>query len=305
MGANDAQTVRASARPSRTRGRRSSSPTATASPTATTCGTAWTSRRPRCSPASGRCFATTRPARDAGRRFSWTQGAEPAPAGVRVQRDPLHDAGPSEPEGARRLLERAQRTRSRGGASTSDGLRCWRGARPEMRHDRSLHELSRASARESPRVLRGPAVRGASTTSGGWRTPGRRRSCCPRSSRSRSRSTSAYLDWHLSHGEESYAEALSYFPDVRSYSIGPDAYLEHVRRAKAAVRIPVVAQPQRRLVRRLDRLRAEDPAGRRRRDRAERLLRAHRSRADRRRRRATYVDLVRDVRRERLASRWR
>jgi dihydroorotate dehydrogenase (fumarate) len=51
---------------------------------------------------------------------------------------------------------------------------------------------------------------------------------------------SAYLDWHLSHGEESYAEALSYFPDVQSYSIGPDAYLEHVRRAKAAVRIPVV-----------------------------------------------------------------
>ena len=51
---------------------------------------------------------------------------------------------------------------------------------------------------------------------------------------------SAYLDRHLSHGEESYAEAVSYFPDVQSYMIGPDAYLEHVRRAKAAVRIPVV-----------------------------------------------------------------
>jgi dihydroorotate dehydrogenase (fumarate) len=51
---------------------------------------------------------------------------------------------------------------------------------------------------------------------------------------------SAYLDRHLSHGEESYAEAVSYFPDVQSSTIGPDAYLEHVRRAKAAVRIPVV-----------------------------------------------------------------
>jgi dihydroorotate dehydrogenase (fumarate) len=49
-----------------------------------------------------------------------------------------------------------------------------------------------------------------------------------------------HLDRSLSRGEESYAEAVSYFPDMQSYTIGPDAYLEHIRRAKAAVRIPVI-----------------------------------------------------------------
>ena len=41
---------------------------------------------------------------------------------------------------------------------------------------------------------------------------------------------SSQLDWYLSHGSESYAEAVSYFPDMQSYKIGPDAYLEHIRR---------------------------------------------------------------------------
>jgi dihydroorotate dehydrogenase (fumarate) len=51
---------------------------------------------------------------------------------------------------------------------------------------------------------------------------------------------SQHLDRYLSHGTESYAEALTYFPDLHAYRIGPDAYLEHVRRAKAAVDIPVI-----------------------------------------------------------------
>ncbi len=51
---------------------------------------------------------------------------------------------------------------------------------------------------------------------------------------------SEYLDRHLSHGTESFAESLSYFPDIGSYNLGPDAYLEHIRRVKAAVAIPVV-----------------------------------------------------------------
>ncbi|HET8576106.1 MAG TPA: dihydroorotate dehydrogenase-like protein [Methylomirabilota bacterium] len=51
---------------------------------------------------------------------------------------------------------------------------------------------------------------------------------------------SDYLDHHLSHGTESYAESLTYFPDMASYNLGPDAYLEHLRRAKAAVKIPVI-----------------------------------------------------------------
>jgi len=50
----------------------------------------------------------------------------------------------------------------------------------------------------------------------------------------------SHLDRYLSHGTESYAESLTYFPDMASYRLGPDAYLEHVRRAKAAVQIPVI-----------------------------------------------------------------
>jgi len=48
------------------------------------------------------------------------------------------------------------------------------------------------------------------------------------------------LDHYLSHGTETFAEALTYFPDMGSYKLGPDGYLEHVRRAKAAVGIPVI-----------------------------------------------------------------
>jgi len=48
------------------------------------------------------------------------------------------------------------------------------------------------------------------------------------------------LDRMLSEGAESYAEALTYFPALRSYGMGPDAYLEHVRKAKKAVSIPVI-----------------------------------------------------------------
>ena len=48
------------------------------------------------------------------------------------------------------------------------------------------------------------------------------------------------LDRFLSSGTESFAEALSYFPDKAQYKIGPDEYLEHIRQAKAAVKIPVI-----------------------------------------------------------------
>jgi dihydroorotate dehydrogenase (fumarate) len=51
---------------------------------------------------------------------------------------------------------------------------------------------------------------------------------------------SLYLDRYLTDGTDSFAESLTYFPDIASYRLGPDDYLEHVRRAKAAVGIPVV-----------------------------------------------------------------
>jgi dihydroorotate dehydrogenase (fumarate) len=51
---------------------------------------------------------------------------------------------------------------------------------------------------------------------------------------------SAHLDRYLSHGAESYAEAVTYLPELTDYRMGSEAYLEHVRRAKAAVHIPVI-----------------------------------------------------------------
>jgi len=49
------------------------------------------------------------------------------------------------------------------------------------------------------------------------------------------------LDRFLSQGTESFAEATSYFPDMTTYNLGPEGYLEHVRNAKRALGIPVIA----------------------------------------------------------------
>ena len=51
---------------------------------------------------------------------------------------------------------------------------------------------------------------------------------------------SEVLDRYLSYGAESYAESLSYFPDLTAYNLGPDGYLEHIRQCKAAVDIPII-----------------------------------------------------------------
>lgn len=49
---------------------------------------------------------------------------------------------------------------------------------------------------------------------------------------------SAQLDRALSAGET--AEFLSYFPDMTAYNIGPDGYLEHIRRLKRAIGVPII-----------------------------------------------------------------
>ena len=51
---------------------------------------------------------------------------------------------------------------------------------------------------------------------------------------------SHHLDRYLSHGTESFAESLTYFPDMVDYNLGPDGYLEHIRRAKFVVDIPII-----------------------------------------------------------------
>jgi len=44
----------------------------------------------------------------------------------------------------------------------------------------------------------------------------------------------------LERGTYSFAEAQTYFPDYGQYSVGPDSYIEHLRKVKQAVRVPVI-----------------------------------------------------------------
>jgi dihydroorotate dehydrogenase (fumarate) len=51
---------------------------------------------------------------------------------------------------------------------------------------------------------------------------------------------SQQLDHFLSYGTESFAEALSYFPEMEDFNTGPDDYLNLISQAKEAVDIPVI-----------------------------------------------------------------
>ena len=52
---------------------------------------------------------------------------------------------------------------------------------------------------------------------------------------------SSQLDDTLAAQADGYAEAVSYLPEPHHYLLGPEEYLEHIRQAKAAVDIPVIA----------------------------------------------------------------
>jgi dihydroorotate dehydrogenase (fumarate) len=49
------------------------------------------------------------------------------------------------------------------------------------------------------------------------------------------------LDEDLSRGTESFAESLGYLPDLDDYRMTHEVYLDHLRRAKEAVKIPILA----------------------------------------------------------------
>ena len=48
------------------------------------------------------------------------------------------------------------------------------------------------------------------------------------------------LDHYLNYGADSFGEAMSYFPDLETYNVGPDEYLNRVHQAKQAVDIPII-----------------------------------------------------------------
>ena len=48
------------------------------------------------------------------------------------------------------------------------------------------------------------------------------------------------LNYFLDRGTESFAEALTYFPDLDTYNVGPEKYLELIHKAKQSVQIPII-----------------------------------------------------------------
>jgi len=51
----------------------------------------------------------------------------------------------------------------------------------------------------------------------------------------------AELVHNLEQGTESFAEALTYFPEPEEFHLGPEEYLKHIAQAKKATRIPIIA----------------------------------------------------------------
>ncbi|MDS4039805.1 MAG: dihydroorotate dehydrogenase-like protein [Candidatus Competibacter sp.] len=51
---------------------------------------------------------------------------------------------------------------------------------------------------------------------------------------------SASLEYLMTAGTESFAESLNYFPEIDDYTVGPDTYLDLLRRASEAVDIPLI-----------------------------------------------------------------
>ncbi len=49
------------------------------------------------------------------------------------------------------------------------------------------------------------------------------------------------LEYHLAAGTESFAESLTYFPQASEFHTGPEGYLDHIRKAKEAVGMRVIA----------------------------------------------------------------
>lgn len=49
------------------------------------------------------------------------------------------------------------------------------------------------------------------------------------------------LHHHLTYGTESFAEALTYFPEPQIFHVGAEEYLNHIRKAKQMVDIPIIA----------------------------------------------------------------
>jgi len=48
------------------------------------------------------------------------------------------------------------------------------------------------------------------------------------------------LHYHMTHGTESFPEALTFFPEPSEFLLGPEEYLSLIQKAKESVRIPII-----------------------------------------------------------------
>lgn len=50
----------------------------------------------------------------------------------------------------------------------------------------------------------------------------------------------AELNHYLTYGSETFAEALTYFPEPQEYNLGPEEYVNLIRKAKESLHIPII-----------------------------------------------------------------
>jgi len=55
------------------------------------------------------------------------------------------------------------------------------------------------------------------------------------------RQESLELEHHMKEATDSFAEAASFFPQPTEFHLGPEGYLNHIRKAKESVKIPIIA----------------------------------------------------------------
>src|SRR5215510_5549518 len=206
---------------------------------AMTCATAWTSRRPPSRRATGRCCATTRgwSARARIRCSSTRKHRVCRSRATRTTRRATRSSLTAIPTRPGACSTSRRRTSPRAGATTNISPRC--PARPEV----SMIDLS---TRYLGLPLGSPLVASASPLCESldniraMEDAGAGAVVLHSLFEEQLDVESTHLDRYLTHGGESYAEALDYFPDLTGYNLGPDGYLDHVRRAKEAVGIPII-----------------------------------------------------------------
>ena len=71
------------------------------------------------------------------------------------------------------------------------------------------------------------------------------------------------LDHFLTRGTESFAEAITYFPELETYNTGPENYLKLISQRQGSGQDPHHRQPERRFNRRVDQVRQNDRGSRR------------------------------------------